>query len=537
MKKRIVLILAAILASLLIFASCGGDNAVNPPITGQPDQLLAIALAKLKDGQYDLALDYFEAAYANDHPGSETFPKTVVFSSLARMAGIPKDNNFRALMTQRFGIKNYPNTLDQLFTFNWMAEYKSIDTSIYSDQYGHCYWNDKDEDLYFFYYYDLEPISGYYYYNYSIGNYALAPIDPVYMIDYFPGLDLPGWFKNTSVYQETLLAGGLYSTTTFPMLLMANLIDKNTAGLNLLLDGVLNTLFGATFEDAAGRSALLNYTDYFVVDEDLLEAFGLYGMFEGDVKIGRAELDMLFSVLRMLKASLEWVTAYDWNTDISFMKFDWYDWEALMGVFDNLGNASLPFRNNFLKDRNNNRMTDSKNDFSKALKSTTDAYDFLISNNSYYPDAAVDTMKEFKWIRNGLDTLRTEIGNGGAFFVTLGDGSTYINDITEDTLLGIDLGNFFTPGYLGIDKLIDSTTTDPKFYIIYNDDPYDCELITSSEDIDDLFDNDLADYVKIGFKVNMSQISELLLYPNVLPDDLYIPMPTEAGAMLYSLYH
>jgi hypothetical protein len=127
------------------------------------------------------------------------------------------------------------------------------------------------------------------------------------------------------VYTDSLTKSGLESASTWPILFFANLLDKNTNGLNIFLDGLLTSVFGdsSSYKVAFDRIETLADTDKITVGVDELTALGVYDLLEGTADIEKAELQLLAVALRVVKATLEWVDAYNWETDLNFLKLDW----------------------------------------------------------------------------------------------------------------------------------------------------------------------------------------------------------------------
>jgi hypothetical protein len=261
----------------------------------------------------------------------------------------------------------------------------------------------------------------------------------------------------------------------------------------------------------------------------VLKALGLWDVFEGDVEIGRAELDLLFSAFRVLKASLQWISAYDWNTDVSFLKTEWKD---LADRIDLLVPQNLPFRNNFLKDRNNGRMNLSKASYILAIETAIGAYDSMIGDTGHLPPAALDVLNELRWLKEGLAQLKTAITGGTVFYVKEGSGASYYND-ESGAEFGIDLGKFFTAGQLDIDKLISNegagNAKAPKFFGMPNEDTG--VPITSAAQFDQ--------YDMIGFEFDTARLQEIFIYGFEFPEGkTFIRMfPPEIAEQLYDLYH
>jgi hypothetical protein len=447
-------------------------------------QIVDGGIAALTEGRFDDAIAAFESAYRQD-PANRT---AIIYSSLGKLTSIAKDQSIRDLMRDRLGLKDYPGTIDSLIAGDWIESYTQTG---------------------------------------------------------LPGIDLPAWFTETGSYTNNLTGDGtLLRSSAWPLLLFANLADKNQDGLNALLDGILSSVFGASFEDAAGRFSALSYYQFIEVDRDVIDALGMSEILEGDdLYIGKAELDLLFSAVRLVKATLEWVAAYDWNTDVSFLKADW---QTIVDNIDTLTPSSLPFRNNFMKDRNNGRMIDSKNDFIRALADGVRTYDHLAGVDSELPAAYVDGLKEYAQLKDGLSKLKNAIETGGNFYVPKNfnmrerwpSGNGYANS-PQNAEIGFDMGKLFTPGQFAIDQLIEmeSGGRSPQFYSFSAWNDSQAQAVDTQDRMDGL---DESGYV--GFKLNVSRIKEVIIMGGAIDgiEELEgeLPMfPARIGKDLYGLYH
>jgi len=456
-----------VLVAALLFAGCsnGDDGPKGDP--GNLESFLEMGLRALEAGNYDVAISCFDSAYALNSNN----PEAIVYSTLGRLAAIAVDNNVRALMRDRLGITGYPGTVNKLVSPDWMEAYVTYE----------WFW----------------------------GEYAWVETS------FRPGLAVPSWIANTNEYKGTLTTQQLKSSATFELLMFANLIDKNTNGLNALLDQVLSTAFGTAFEAAYTRAGTLNGS--VKLNESTLEAFGISDIFEGEaVYIGKAELKLLFATLRFVKASVEWVAAYDWNTDLNFLKNGplWDDWSKL----GTNKPANLPLRNNFLKDRGNGMMANSKADFSKAIDDAIAAYDLWIGAASKLPAGYKDTLNEYAWAKDGFNKLKTAINNGGTFYVKEASGNTYDNS-ASGAELGIDMSKLFKPGQLAINGLIENTGgSKPKFYG-YDEETDSLVEITQKAQ--------LSNYGFIGFQFNLQPIKQIVVLGfEDMPDDFAVPIFT-----------
>jgi hypothetical protein len=366
------------------------------------------------------------------------------------------------------------------------------------------------------------------------------------------------------IWNEELSVGtgkSLLSTTNYMMLLFANLIDKNTTGLNALLDGILSSVFGTNFDAAVTRAAPLADNASIEISAASLEALGLSEMFEsGDrVYIGKAELNVLFSAMRFVRASLKWVTAYDWNTDLSFLR-DAGIWQRESEY--NKTPANLPLRNSFLGDRNNGMMAQSKADFVTAIDEAIAAYTIMTSDAGKLPQGTVDVLEDYMWVKEGFAALKAAIngGNGGVFYAKeYSEGAqTYTNDATN-AVFGINLNKFFTPGQLSLDKLIEFETTargkTPKFYGFidhyqepgygnwYNVDMWTENAFTSTAQMDQGMSipglGVKLPFDSIGFKYKLAPIKEVIILglEDVNAEEKVGHFPVDLGKTVWDWYH
>jgi len=551
---------------------------------GNLDSLINAGISAMEAGNYDAAISSFDSAYALDNNNQAA----ILYSTLGRLAAIAVNDNVKALMTNRLGITNYPGTISKLISPDWLETYTDewLEYNYYNGN-DWAYWSDEDDSR-FFDYYELTPEAGYYKYiqntwrmilgettkrlgnqseeldwyqdetsyywywydqdpsssNYTYigfttqGYYRTVPVyelistTPQYETDTssLPGLNVPSWFSDTNLYKESFTSANLKSTTTFSMLLFTNLIDKNSDGLNNLLDDLLSAVFGTAFESAYNRAATLNSN--VTLNASTLEAFGLSDIFEGgNVEIGKAELNILFAAMRIVKASLEWVAAYDWNTDLNFLKNGplWDDWTKLNAYTP----ANLPLRNNFLKARSNSMMAQSKADFIKAIDDSIAAYNMWIGADSNLPAGYIDTLNEYLWIKDGFTQLKNAIDSGGSFYVKDASGSTTYSNTQQDALFGINMGKFFTPGQLAINMLIENTTISgkgaaPKFYGYQNDNWVEITERTQ-----------ISSCEVIGFQLNMQPVREIIILGfEEMPDNVELPiLPPDYAEHIWDWYN
>jgi hypothetical protein len=520
-RVRLVLGLALCFLSIVLVIGCDDGGGGGGGGSGNVEASLASGNEALKNEDYDAAIAHYKAAYNADR----TNPKAITYSVLAELAAISIDPKVKELATNRLGVVNYPGTMGALFTTDWMTEYKDQDfVREYLDESGHyVYWVDW-----------WDPGSGIGYYYYSSG-YVFVSGTKKYETEseYYPGLTLPGWFAGTSVYKDSLISeGGLsavQSTATFPLLMAANLLDKNTNGLNDLFNDILSSVFGSKFEELAKRVDSLRPDAAVTLDADVIAALGLDGLLEGDsLIIGKPELDILIAGLRISKATFELLASYDWNTNFSFAKFDWADQTKFKTELAKVSVSQLPFKNNFLNSQNQAMLNNAKNDYIAALSSISNVYD-AIAGRDYIPPAAEDYLDDYRWIQDGVNKVRAAIQNNNTFWIPEelpSTGNTW-NGTEANAMFGIDMGKLFTPGYLKLNEIVEMNGTNPVFYGLDASDQG--VKINSLAQIDS--------YEVLGFKIKLNKIKDLV--PKCFDDtEIYVPMfPTEIGKEIYKKYY
>jgi hypothetical protein len=473
----------------------------------------------LIDGDIDGAVSHFEAAYS----GFPTNEQAIVYSSLAKLASIPVSTEFYNLVSNRLGVIGYPGTINSLISGDWLHSYYKIVESYYDETIKR--WVD---------WYDVNAgwttASGYYYYDSNEYKLKLVTSTPRYEEGgKFLGFSTPDWLKDKDVYKDNLaIVGGqtVYTNALQFPLLYANLLDKNTNGLNDLLDDIVTDVFGSNLDQIEARIADLSDKTA-VIDGKITKALGIDELLEGEnIYIGKAEISIILASMRIVKASLEFLQAYDWSTDVSFItKTAWDD-----TLLDNLPASSLPLKSNFLKTRNNgSSLNAAKADYTKAIRATTAAYDAIIGGNNRYPQAAVDQIKQFEWIKDGLVNLETAINNGAVFYVKESSGSTYTNT-AAGSLFSVNMGKLFNVGQLSLDNLlITESPTVPQFYGYKGGNE---TAITAKSQI--------SGCDSIGFKIKLDKVKEVV--GGIIPNDVnelsfVIIDDTEIAEKLYDKYH
>jgi hypothetical protein len=473
-------------------------------------ELVESAKTAFKGGSFDYAVDLLEAAYKKDKTNAEA----AVYSSLGKLGLILKSPRVRAEL-KKFGLTSIPGTINGLLNRD-----TGITTGAWLDIYdGH-----------------------------KLPKFGSPP-------------GFPESFHNYLLETDTINDDGSWTMEHLAIMLFFNTININAGGnpkgINTLLDDLLTDVFGDDFEAAAARTANINYDERFNLTPGLYNALaplGLDKLMDPEDPVGRAEVDSFFAILRMIKAGIEWLSAYDWEIDTRFARVNlWYttpddlsinycldkilyDAYGLVGKFwsakyvDNvLIRAMFPLKNKFFTDRGNGRMPNAKADFVKALDTLGTVLNCYYSGGAQVPQKAMDTLnQDYPWIRNCLTQLRDAISSGGVFYIpeTAPSDSSW-NISGTDAKYGLNMTKLFTPGQLDPKKLI---TTEkggsPKFFGFTEPD-----VFTTIEKQDDFDKYDFA-----AVQLNLTPIKEIVVkgisHGNI--EWLHNVFPNRSGGPLYS---
>lgn len=484
---------------------------------------------------FDLAITKFNQAYkleAND--------ETRVYSALASLASISTKQATADFVKKYLGITNYPATMNALFSPDWLEAteyikhedkdyiygYKDFtkSTSSYARYYkanitpaaeyssntvscwnvykkatieGKTFYPSLDalaryeEDIngsssYSRYYtYTLDENGEYYVCIYSsdesLASHQAYDYEEYDGVDYtyykkamFPTLSVPDWFKNSPF------------SNYFGELLLANILDGNSNGLNDALDDLYNVLFSSEYEDACKKIDAV--TGSVKIPSRVIDDFGLTGIVgTSDVKLGKAELALIKTSFNILKATVEYAQSYNLNTDLSFLKFNWADKNAAMKVFEKYlqYDASIdPLANGFMSQRSPEKMAASKEHFASAVSDLIAAYDDILKNTTDYPTALTDVLNEYKVLREGAVQLKAAITDGGKFYIPETDGLPASWPASGS--LYIDLGKLFDASNFALKNFIACDENNiPRIRNVYSKYIYDSntdeEYFTVSE--------------------------------------------------------
>lgn len=453
--------------------------AKDEPSTEDTKDLLKEAVDLLLETKIDEGIAKIREAYA-EQQNSET----AMYYALAELASISVDKSVETLLKENMGIKNYPAKMNSLISGDWMKEYPiTYDRYIYEvteDEYGSYvrvsgtktdYYNDDYvRGNYYLYEGDwvgyncyltdvtLDENGDYLVSRYNLPGYIDSSTATRYDVNgtddfkmvqegtvSLPEFNTPTWFKDTE-YDEKF--NSTYTAQAVSYLLMANALECNSKGLNDLFDNIL-AVFGTKFANAKALAASL--TDASVeIPSKVFDAFGLEGLLDGQssLKVGKAELNVLVASMEILKGTFQWLASYDWTLNLSYLKkafIDYFDSDELL--WDAIENTVTK---NTLAVRNAQLMTASKNSFLSAISLVESSYNYLVGDTSQYPDVYVDSIKEYGDVYlQGVQSLKKAIQDGGIFFVPDDEWDMESWPTTaSNTMMQIDMGKFFTAGYL-----------------------------------------------------------------------------------------
>lgn len=263
--------------------------------------------------------------------------------------------------------------------------------------------------------------------------------------------------QNDPNYQATLY-NSLKTTETMSYLMLANFFNCNAEGFNKLIDNILN-VYGTRYENAKKLVSDLKQ-ESITVPADIISALGLDEMLgTNTVKIGKAEVDVCFAAMDIYKGLFQWFSSYDLSLDLDVVKdrmFQLYNpndpyasWGSVPTryaemfrygsdtIFEEL--YSLTNAKTFTV-RSETAMAASKNTILNALNKAIASYEYITGSSKSYPSEVKAKIKDagddaYAIVKEVAKALK----DGTVFEVKNSDGKTQF---------AIDLGKFFTAGYL-----------------------------------------------------------------------------------------
>ena len=447
--------------------------------------LLNQGIELICEGHFDEGFTKIKLAYAN-----EQNDETKMYYALVELASISTDESVNKIMKDNLGITNYPAEFNSLISGDWLEKYptyRRVDLyDVYDADEGFCVrvdgelcesWEDDsvnircyldDEDDW------IDPwrvLSSEYIKNpvvsengrYLVGSWNVSEIPEgtkYYEMDwtdeykrvliydddglrYLPQFNEPAWLKDTDLYKETFV-GTTATIVTQAYRFYASLVDCNPNGVNELIDNIVN-VFNTKFNPVKEIANTISNNSV-LIPAKVIETLNLEELLgDSNVKLGKAELNVVIASLQLFKGIFEWISSYDLSANITELK--------------SLFNSNESFDHNFINDiikvdtfktRNESAMALSKATFVDALDMLLASYDFIVSSENDYPQAAKDEIKRYgEVLKSACNQLKNSITNGTVFYIPKDNPfeTSEWNATKDNCWFGIDMGKLFKAGY------------------------------------------------------------------------------------------
>ena len=447
--------------------------------------LLNQGIELICEGHFDEGFAKIKLAYAN-----EQNDETKMYYALVELASISTDESVNKIMKENLGITNYPAEFNSLISGDWLEKYpgygrvKLYDVYDAKDYYGYvrvdgelceswevnsvnirCYlddegdWIDPWRVLSSEYiknpvvsengrylvrsWYVPEIPEGTKYYEYDYTD------DYKKILDYDNGSSLlaqfnvPAWLEDTEMYKDSFV-GTTATVTTQAYRFYASLVDCNPNGANELIDNIVN-VFNTKFNPVKEIANTISNNSV-LIPAKVIETLNLEELLgDSNVKLGKAELNVVIASLQLFKGIFEWISSYDLSANITELK--------------SLFNSNESFDHNFINDiikvdtfktRNESAMALSKTTFVDALDMLLASYDFIVSSENDYPQAAKDEIKRYgDVLKSACNQLKNSITNGTVFYIPKDNPfeTSEWNATKDNCWFGIDMGKLFKAGY------------------------------------------------------------------------------------------
>lgn len=448
--------------------------------------LLNQGIELICEGHFDEGFTKIKAAYE-----IEQNDETKMYYALVELASISTDESVNKIMKENLGITNYPAEFNSLISGDWLEKYPSTRRvslyDVYDADEGSCVRVDgdlfeswEDDSVRVRCYLDDEGdwLDPYYYNNYEEmyiknpvvsenGRYLVRswyvpeiPEGTKYyeydytddykkILDYDKGSSLlaqfnvPAWLEDTEMYKDSFV-GATATVTTQAYRFYASLIDCNPNGANELIDNIVN-VFNTKFNPVKEIANTISNNSV-LIPAKVIETLNLEELLgDSNVKLGKAELNVVIASLQLFKGIFEWISSYDLSANITELK--------------SLFNSNESFDHNFINDiikvdtfktRNESAMALSKATFVDALDMLLASYDFIVSSENDYPQAAKDEIKRYgEVLKSACNQLKNSIANGTVFYIPKDNPfeTSEWNATKDNCWFGIDMGKLFKAGY------------------------------------------------------------------------------------------
>lgn len=234
----------------------------------------------------------------------------------------------------------------------------------------------------------------------------------------------------------------------------------NSNGLNTALNKLVDIL-KSTYNEVVEISKDMNQASVLLpaVLIDALEIEDFFGT--SDIRVGKAELDVVIAAMGITKGIFEYISAFDWTFDASTISSD-------MNIDDFI--TAVQSGKKLLTTQNAQRLADSKQSFIDAANMVIASYDYITYESDIYPSEVKDVLTEYKIFYEAAKAFKDALENGRIFYVP----DTDIFELEKwptsgigDYIVKIDCAKMFSSGVL--DKAIEKDSSGKvKFYTIYS---------------------------------------------------------------------
>lgn len=447
--------------------------------------LLNQGIELICEGHFDEGFAKIKLAYAN-----EQNDETKMYYALVELASISTDESVNKIMKENLGITNYPAEFNSLISGDWLESYPTSRWvnlyDVYDTKYHYgyvrvdgelcesweansvnirCYLDDEGDWIdpyrvlsseyiknpvvsengrYLVYKYDVSEIpegTKYYEYDWTDEDKRVLIYDNGSSL--LAQFNVPAWLEDTEMYKDSFV-GTTATITTQAYRFYASLVDCNPNGANELIDNIVN-VFNTKFNPVKEIANTISNNSV-LIPAKVIETLNLEELLgDSNVKLGKAELNVVIASLQLFKGIFEWISSYDLSANITELK--------------SLFNSNESFDHNFINDiikvdtfktRNESAMALSKATFVDALDMLLASYDFIVSSENDYPQAAKDEIKRYgDVLKSACNQLKNSITNGTVFYIPKDNPfeTSEWNATKDNCWFGIDMGNLFKAGY------------------------------------------------------------------------------------------
>ncbi|MBN2811091.1 MAG: hypothetical protein JXP39_04295 [Spirochaetales bacterium] len=587
------------------------------PVSSDAEALLNEGIAALVEKDFNLAMTKFEAAYQKDESNSQT----TFWYAFMSLVSISTDPDTVSLMKDRIGMASYPGNMNDLFSEKW------FNGKYYNSYWGFAPASESDEEWVVrgdfvasedyttgswvgCYDSDMNYTGGFgtftpnvqgshYAYSFTYNGtqysdysnpypynaglcYVRSDILDTANFEMFPALETPDWASN--VYDSFGIKGESstqIAISSYPKILLLNLISRNASGFNGMLDSVLAGMYGTRFDRVVSLIDSLPDSASITLPPDLIAAytpdfnvnidFPFFGTAEGsssdviDVDtdyetdyetssraltgdstdasgempafaIRKAELKALSASMQMSKSLLQLLSSYNLDYSIAFMQNEFWNSDgggdkvlaALYKQENPIAAGLLGNRSESSRSASKNTFIDAMDDFSDALtlfasdvKDQTTLSGMLLAMTAPESvDMVVSSLGEADVL---VGKLRTSVANGGSLYVNPaaiegGSITALLSTSSTEGAWECTPSALWSTDILNPAKLFETTgTADSPEGLKFYGITFDDSKIITLTDI-----NATTEYFGVALKIKLDRVEELFNVPDsAFPDEGY----------------